>query len=474
MSIYPPFDFPAPTADGQEYYPVEGNTNLGYKWNANDAVWQLIKQIPNPDVTKEYVDNEILKLDGKIEDITDIVAEVVTVTAALDYTFVVKHDAVAAYRNNVILCLDQYATEERDDYIDQCRAQNAGVWTENFSAFFGTFGAIESPLVVDGSLQGGEFSQVHYIKICEKDTNGNVVHWIDKAGGETGAVSVGDFIQIIKFDGVGVDPGNYGFYQVKSGNFTTDRSEQNETEYTIGLDFEHGKGKLEEGDVYRVRAVKQSNALTADTADKRYLNLYSNETQIVSGDVRFSPTANSNDPIYNNQVATKSYVDSQTSVSIPIGVITAYAGLPGTELPDGWLWLDGSGFSGSDYPRLSEIFPTNTLPDFRGHHLVGYGAGEYGTQNALYPQKTALPTKPFKTNSYTHSHAVNDGIYLNKDAKNANKGAQVNYTSSAFNGGFPAGGLQTDVDTHLHEINVGGDDVTRPSTIAVAWIIKAK
>ena len=90
MSIYPPFDFPIPDEDGQEYYPVAGDTNLGYKWSAADAVWHLIKQIPNPDVTKDYVDTEIAKLDGKIDDITDIVNEVVTVTAALDYTYTIN------------------------------------------------------------------------------------------------------------------------------------------------------------------------------------------------------------------------------------------------------------------------------------------------------------------------------------------------------------------------------------------------
>ncbi len=473
MSIYPPFDFPVPTEDGQEYYPIEGDTNLGYKWSTSDAVWHLIKQIPNPDVTKEYVDNEITKLDGKIEDITDIVAEVVTVTAALDYKFAIAQGAVANYRSNVVNCLSQYDQDVRDDYIDYCRMEHAGGWINNFNAFFGTFGAIESPFAVDGTLQGGEFSQVHHLKICEKDINSNVVHWIDKSLGESGAVSVGDFIQIIKFDGVGVDPSNYGFYQVRSGNFTTDRAEQNETEYTIGLDFEHGKGKLEENSVYRVRAVKQSNALTAETADDRYLNLYSDKVQQVSGDVRFAPTVDSEDPIYNNQVATKSYVDSQTKISIPIGCISAYAGLP-SSIPAGWLWLDGSGFSGSQYPGLSAIFPTNTLPDCRGHHLVGYGAGEYGTINALYPQSTALPTKPFKTNSYTHGHAVNDGIYLNNDNKNSNNGSKVNYSSSAYNGGSPAGGIQTDVNTHVHDINAGGDEITRPSTISVCWIIKAK
>ena len=105
---------------------------------------------------------------------------------------------------------------------------------------------------------------------------------------------------------------------------------------------------------------------------------------------------------------------------------------------------------------------------------MGYGAGEYGTINTMYAQSTALPSKPFKTSSYSHSHAVNDGIYVNKDNKSANSGPAVNYTSSGYNSGTPAGGLQTDVNTHLHDINAGGDEVTRPSTIAICWIIKAK
>lgn len=477
MSIYPPFDFPSPDSDGQEYYPIEGDINLGYKWDANDAVWRLIKQIPNPDVTRDYVDTELAKLDGKIDDITDIVAEVVMVTAALDYTFTVKSEAVAAYRQAIASCTtgELQEGEDESDQLKRCRLENREIWNTNFNVYGGQFGALESPFVPEqgGALQGGSTSEIHYLKICEKDVNGNTVHWIDKAEGTSGAVSIGDFIQIVKIDGTGVDPGNYGFYKVVTGTFTTDRISTSEREYTIGLDFQHGSGSLEEGGTYRVRAVKQSNALTAETADERYLKLFSNEPQSVSGVVRFSPTSESDDAIYDHQVATKSYVDRKSTITVPIGAITAYAGLP-SMIPEDWLWLDGSNFTVSNYPQLKAIFPRGVLPDFRGHHLVGYGAGDYGTLNAVYPASTALPKKPFKTSSYTHSHAVNDGIYLNRDNKNANNGPLVNYSSSAYNEGSPSGGLKTDNDNHVHEITGGGDDVTRPECIAICWIIKAK
>ena len=299
----------------------------------------------------------------------------------------------------------------------------------------------------------------------------NSVQWIANAGQAGGAVKIGDFIQIIKMTGNGSDPGNYGYYQVKSGyqSRTVGDSETQEDEYIIGLDFQHGSGTIEIDGSYKIRAIVADKGLTTESADNRYLRTILEDVQTVAGQVRLNRQTLKTDN--DSNLVTKSYVDNKSTSSFPIGGIVAFSGLS-SEVPEGWLLCNGESFNSTTYPQLKRLFPNNTLPDFRGHFLVGYGADVYGTFLGKYEQTTALPKVPFKTNSYSHSHAVNDGVYVNKDNKSANNGSQVNYTSSGYNSGTPTS-MATDINNHNHDINVGGDPFTRPNCYAINWIMKA-
>ena len=473
----PPFDFPINVEDGFQFYPNENDTNLGYTWMADGGYWALIKQIPNPDVTKEYVDERIQILETEISNLTDIVLESVQVTASLQFRYVVTEQAVAAYKTGLDGCLllDLTDGQTEEEKLLNCRETNYALWNGwagagDFSGEFfitqkGEFQTLES----GGDYGTGSFSDVHVIDVCEQDLYGATTNWIVSSG-ETGAVKVDDYIQIVRMNGGVEDSSNYGYYRVRNGKRREDRGgdEVTEAEFSIGLDFQHGKGFLLKNQVYKIRGVRQTGALTSEAGDERYVSKKNAGHQTMVGELRVPTiTANTNE----SAATTKKYVDDKQQSAVPIGSIIAFSGLA-SKIPEGWLLCGGESFSSGEFPGLKELFPNNTLPDFRGHFLVGYGADEYGTFLGKYEQTTALPKTPFKTNSYSHGHAVNDGVYMNKDNNTANNGSQVNYTSSGYNGGVPSS-MATDINNHMHDINVGGDEYNRPNSYAVNWIIKA-
>ena len=464
----PPFDFPGNAEDGDEFFPNENDKNLGYTWVEDGQYWSLIKQIPNPDVTKEYVDGQIQILETEISNLVDIVQESAQITASLDYKFKISPANVAAYNELFASCMsgEDSDAEDLEAAVHTCRLSSRTIWEgspETLETLKGEFQTLDS------GLEGNEssFSDVFVIDICEQDLNGNLSKWWASSGG---AVEPGDNIQIVRFSGEVEDSSNYGYYKVVSGKMRQNRGNgaTNEAEYNIQIDFEHGKGSLVAGESYRIRGIRTNGALTIGEADAKYVQVKNTGVQTVVGELRVKKVLEDSD---NTVAATKEYVDERQQDAVPVGSVIAFTGAAST-IPDGWLLCGGETFNSNKYPKLKQLFPNNTLPDFRGHFLVGYGADGYGTFLGKYEQSTARPKNAFKTNSYSHSHAVNDGVYLNKDAKTANKGAQVNYTSTGYQSGTPAS-MGTNINNHVHDVNVGGDTHTRPNSYAINWIIKA-
>ena len=144
----------------------------------------------------------------------------------------------------------------------------------------------------------------------------------------------------------------------------------------------------------------------------------------------------------------KSYVDAQAGV--PVGSIMMWIN---ATAPTGWFKLKGSGFDISKYPLLhaylqqSEGYVSGVLPDWRGRYPGQLGDHLNGDVGIKLDQQTAQPSGgPPKTNS------IPDG------------------TTRTFNG---AGGTNA-FSNGLSQIVVstGWDDVTRPPTVAVHFIIK--
>lgn len=60
---------------------------------------------------------------------------------------------------------------------------------------------------------------------------------------------------------------------------------------------------------------------------------------------------------------------------VPIGTFTWWFGLD-SKIPSGWMRMDGSEFSVTDYPELYEILGTNVLPNMMGRFVKGSTIGQ--------------------------------------------------------------------------------------------------
>jgi hypothetical protein len=135
------------------------------------------------------------------------------------------------------------------------------------------------------------------------------------------------------------------------------------------------------------------------------------------------------------------------------------------------LICDGRSFSTTTYANLHAHlqpvpnYTSGRTPDFRGLYPGGAGrapddrGGNQLTKsgnaktNSYHAYKTAKPSKDF---------VINQNLYVNKDNNTSNQGRKVNYNRDNFNGGASSS----------LTINAGGDDVTRPPTLSVHFIIK--
>lgn len=154
--------------------------------------------------------------------------------------------------------------------------------------------------------------------------------------------------------------------------------------------------------------------------------------------------------------------------AVPTGTIVMWFG---STAPEGWLICDGRSFSTTTYANLHahlQTVPNYTsgkTPDFRGLYPGGAGRADSGRGgNQLTVGGNA------KTNSYhaymtakprNNNFVINNNLYVNQDNKDSNRGNKVNYNRTNFNNGS-ASSLTVS----------GGDDVTRPPTLSVHFIIK--
>lgn len=87
-------------------------------------------------------------------------------------------------------------------------------------------------------------------------------------------------------------------------------------------------------------------------------------------------------------------------MSLPVGTIVGMIGVNPKSPPAGWLYCDGSSFSGTEYPDLAEILSNNKLPNLVG--LTMFGAS---TNGGAYPASSL---------GYTQGSGQNqDGTYGN-------------------------------------------------------------
>lgn len=90
---------------------------------------------------------------------------------------------------------------------------------------------------------------------------------------------------------------------------------------------------------------------TLESVQHDYLKL--DKDSRIKGDVLFAGRAMlPADPVYPDDAANKYYVDSiARSAALPVGSVVMFAG---SQLPDGFLWCDGSILDKADYPELNK------------------------------------------------------------------------------------------------------------------------
>ena len=234
-----------------------------------------------------------------------------------------------------------------------------------------------------------------------------------------------------------------------------------------------GDLKFKEGNKADHQFIINPNSSTFDT------NIYG----LNNGQVRFrtSHTANENDRrgshivlspnngdpetrIYNvveageNTAVPRSYVDNAVANAggggVPVGSIMIWIN---SDAPDGWFKLQGGNFDTSTYPQLHAYlqgtngYTNGKLPDWGGHY-----PGEYGDH--LQESNPALGKKVSQKTAQPSSGAP-------KSAASIPNGGTRTFNGTGGTNAYSDGKSKVTIDE-------GWDNVTRPKTVIVHYIIK--
>lgn len=90
----------------------------------------------------------------------------------------------------------------------------------------------------------------------------------------------------------------------------------------------------------------------------------------------------------------------------PVGEVTMFYGLP-SQIPDGWLPLDGSTFAAAEYPDLYAFLGnSNVLPNMVDRLPIGAGSKALGTSGGSSTKTLGVANMPAHTHSIDHDHGV--------------------------------------------------------------------
>ena len=159
--------------------------------------------------------------------------------------------------------------------------------------------------------------------------------------------------------------------------------------------------------------------------------------------------------------ATEEYVDDQIAAipapsGVPVGCIMIWMN---STAPDGWLKLHGATFDVTEYPELHSYlegtngYVSGRLPDWSGHYPGEYGDHLQESNPALGKKVGHMTARPAGEAPY-HPNPIPNG--------NTRTFTATGGTNAYSNG------------TARPAITEGWDDTTRPKTVIVHYIIKAK
>lgn len=166
---------------------------------------------------------------------------------------------------------------------------------------------------------------------------------------------------------------------------------------------------------------------------------------------------------------------------VPVGTIVAYLGY---EAPAGWLLCDGGKIPlETEYLGLVDLLGVTRTPDLRGCFLRGLDNAMMVRNDEVTPPKydpdwetrvlgdvqidaTALPNNPYVIGEGKHSHHISRHVCCDGGD------ASWMHNDGGYRGQIMHNGINTETDgAHSHSIS-GGDIETRPTNVAVNYIIK--
>lgn len=113
-------------------------------------------------------------------------------------------------------------------------------------------------------------------------------------------------------------------------------------------------------------------------------------------------------------------IKDKTGFVIPVGTVVPYAG---KQLPQGWLWCDGSTFDEDDYPDLHDVLGSSTLPNLKNRFIVGagdtYNLNARGGANSVTLTIDQMPSHNHNPESSYNRLLMHDGHYTKGDNTDA-------------------------------------------------------
>ena len=295
---------------------------------------------------------------------------------------------------------------------------------------------VENDVIRMGSVEGGS------AELRVTDATGGLYKF-DRLSGDLNRLSEmpHDFVLLSSFDPAGLATIEYVDAQdeILSAMITANGRALNDKVSKSGTQ------NLDKSRAWKLKQEKQ------DGGDSTYVSINDGEMHLYHVATPSSPT----------HAANMQYVDDQIAAipapsGVPVGCIMIWMN---SDVPDGWLKLHGANFDVNEYPELhaylqgTNSYTSGKLPDWSGHYPGEYGDHLSASHPALGKKVGHMTARPAGEAPY-HPNAIPNG---NTRTFNATGGTNAYSDGKAR----PA-------------ITEGWDDTTRPKTVIVHYIIKAK
>ena len=321
-------------------------------------------------------------------------------------------------------------------FIENGIAKGAlGAWSENLSAF-GGFNPGNGHVVIAGFYQNGAISNDYlYRKAVPGKPELNTMSTALNMGGNNVNNAATVAAQNVTVNGV---------TQTTTLNASNGTVNGTLTAGTINANTINASGNI----------TTNSNVISQNTVQARYLY----PTQVVTVGAACSPSGYIG---RDNQGDTVPCINGRWTKNsgVPVGTIAIWGSY---NIPDGWLECNGQGFNTGAFTQLAAIYPSGTVPDFRGAFLRGL---DRGIGRDVDSGRGVLSYQDDALQNHTHiagtETALHDGV-PNSPTRNTPGGEEVRQYADRTG----------DVNTAWGGARVSSE--TRPKNFAVIYIIKAR